>query len=308
MNILLDYFFPITTITPTPQASTAFLRQVLAVVKPADSVPTGVITLCTSKAAVAALTDNTDVEKLFDAGMSRVYVLPMADLDIADILDAEGNEFFTVLVSSDFSDVELAAMDIGGFDGVVGIASDADATLEAQAIIEKRCAFYSPSANGAQNMFFAFGKLLSNQTSWQNQQYITMPENDLVVELGDAENFFDNKISFVVTDSEFGNRLALFACGGRAIVAPYVIRNIEIDMQSRALSYISANQPGYTFKHAALIEDELQKVVDSYIADEVIESGTAEVTLEAENFVAQGSIVISEPGGLWRIFGEIRQS
>jgi hypothetical protein len=157
-------------------------------------------------------------------------------------------------------------------------------------------------------MFYAFGKLLSNASNWRNQQYITMPFADDVDTLGEANSYFDDKTSFVISDSEFGNRLALFAAGGKAIVGPYIKRNLELDFQSRALSYISGNQPQYTKKQAALLEDELQKVIQSYIDREWIEEGTVEVLLEQDNFVATGNINISEPKALWRIFAEMRQT
>lgn len=426
MKFLLDYFFPITAINPTPAASTAFLKQVCVVVKPASMVTTEVVTLCTTMSAVEALCDDADVlaevQELFDAGLSRVYILPVDDLDLADSLLEYGSQFYTILISSAFSDAEVLGsgaipdavaaslklqdilytavtpgtggnsititygdtvtagseaasvvgnaitvaiedgvstaediaaaivasgpasalvtalvdvgdendpqaavtatslsggvatstatqeLDLGAWKGVVGVSSVDDSFLADQAAIENRCAFHIASANNGKNMFYAFGKLLSNALSWSNQQYITIPFADDVDNLGEANNLFDDKISFVISDSEFGNRLALFACGGKAIVAPYITRNLEIDIQSSALSYISGNQPGYTITQATLLEDELQKVIASYIARQWIELGTVRVALEQSNFVASGYINISEPNALWRIFGEIRQT
>lgn len=308
MNILLDYFFPITAISPTPEASTAYLKQVCLVVSPKAAVPTGIATLCTSMVGVAALTDNTEAQQLFDAGMSRVYIMPSNDLDLADALVDYGSDFFTILISSDHSDSDVTAADFGAFKGVVGVSSTDDAFLAVQSVIENRAAFHTTSGNKAKNMCYAFGKLLSNSLNWTNQQYITMPVADDVATLGDANALFDDKISFVINDSEFGKRLGLFAAGSKAIVAPYITRNLEIDLQSRALSYISGNQPGYTKTQAALLEDELQKVVTGFIDRQWIDAGTVEVKLEQENFVASGYINISEPKALWRIFGEIRQT
>lgn len=430
MNILLDYFFPITAINPTPAASTAFLKQACVVVSPKVGVETGVITLCTSMAQVAALTDNTEAQQLFNAGMNRVYILPMDDLDLEAALEGHESDFFTLLISSDFADEDItvaqadgtvtitdyaalvsgdddvvavagvsfvaqagaatpgaatfqaatdnattaaslaaqinahattselveavadgavvtitaiesgwagndiavsytdndtnvgatlaglvggklsggAGLFAGAFKGVIGVASDDDTFLADQAAIENRAAFHTTTSNKSKNMFYAFGKLLSNALSWLNQQYITMPFADDVTTLGSANALFDDKISFVISDSEFSERLALFACGGKAIVAPYIIRNLEIDLQSKALSYISGNQPNYTKKAAALLEDELQKVVESYIEKQWIEAGVIEVKLEQENFIASGYINVSEPKALWRIFGEIRQT
>jgi hypothetical protein len=81
-----------------------------------------------------------------------------------------------------------------------------------------------------------------------------------------------------------------------------------LDFQSAALSYISGNQPAYTKKQAALLEDELQKVVKSYVEREWIEAGVVEVSLVNDNFVASADINIAEPKALWRIFGEMRQT
>lgn len=430
MNILLDYFFPIAAISPTPQASTAFLKQVCIVVAPKIGVTPGELHLATSMSQVAALTDNVEAQQLFDAGMSRVYVLPMDDLDLAEALEGHESDFFTVLISSDFSDADVLAsqaqgvftvssyanlvsgtpdtVSVGGvaftaqagavtpgeakfqaatsnnataaslaaqinahatvkllveasvvgavvtvkaknagsagndiaaaytdndtnvggawtglsagklsggdglfpgaFTGVIGISSQDDDFLADQAAIENRVPFHTSGSNGAKNLFFGIGKLLANALNWTNQQYITMPFADDVDTLGEANNLFDQKISFVISDSEFGNRLALLSAGGKAITAPYIKKNLMIDLQSRAMSYVSGNQPAYTKTQAALLEDELQKVGDSYVARQWTEDVTVEIRLEQANFVASGYINMAEPTALWRIFGEIRQT
>lgn len=308
-KLLLDYFFPIESIEPTPAASTAFLKQVLAVVKPKVGATEDTITLCTTKSAVDAFTTtNAEVDELFDAGMGRVYVIAVDALSgLGALLEGHEGDFHTILISSDFDDTEMDAATFGDFTGVVAMASTNDTKNATRAATANRVAFHSTSTNKAKNMFYAFGKLLSSN-SWSNQQYITMPYADDVANLGDAETLFNGKISFIISDDEFGKRLALFAVGGKAIVAPYIKKNLEIDMQSSALSYISGNQPAYTLKQAALLEDELKKVIQDYIDDESIEQGTVEVSLEEENFVASSSINISEPKALWRIFGEMRQT
>lgn len=411
MNILLDYFFPITAIEPTAAASTGFLKQACLVVAPNGGGTAGVITECTTNAEVAVVTDNVDAAQLFSAGMSKVFVLCADDLDISSFLEGHESDFFTVLISSDFvhgdvtasqatltvngdltftsvatgsgaNDITIALVNdngisagsetvvvtgtdivinidagvstatqikakfdasaaavalascaivsgqgaetqaaaaeaplaggdglfLGEFTGVTGVWSDNLAFLETQAAIANRCAFYATSTNKAKNMCYAFGKMLSNASSWKNQQYISMPLADDVDTLGEAESLFDDNVSFVISDDEFGERLALFAAGGKAIAAPYIKKNLEIDMQSAALSYISGNQPAYTVKQATLLQDTLQAVIDGYIEDQEIEAGTVEVSLEEDNFVASGDINISEPKALWRIFGEMLQT
>lgn len=433
-NILLDYFFPITVVNPTPAASTAFLKQLCLVVKPkAGDVPGSGPVFCATMGEVAALTDNTEAQQAFAGGLTGLYILTADSLDLAEKLVGHEFDFYTLLISSDFSDAyitgrdeqpevpaqfaeriysgctikaktagaagndlrfevipgasggaanvtlddldmtiqiengvtdlesikdaiaahaqasllfdmtipsgdeeniapttggllalmggtdevpalpELPAMDLGAYTGVTGLASADDAFLEAQCVIENRCAFKSVG-NGAKNLIFAFAKLLSNTVNWANQQYVTMPFSDNVNQLGNAKNYFAKRISFVIDDKQYGKRLAFFGCGGKAIVAPYIVRNLVLDMQSAALSYVSANQPGYTKVHAALMEDELQKIITGtedkpgYITRGWITAGQVEIKLEQSNFVASGYIEIAEPGALWRIEGQLKQT
>lgn len=439
-KILLDYFFKITAINPTPAASTAFLKQACVVVSPKGGYmgEMGVPVLCTTYTQIAAVTDNVEARQLLDAGLSRVYVMPVDDLDLAEFLAAEPalNKFFTILISSDFDDADiiptqavgtvtitsyanlvdagddeitvgdvtfvaqtgaatpgdatfraatsneatatslaaqinahedlenlveavavgavvtitainngsagnlalsysdegtatvgatvsgaaLAGGDglfLGPFTGVVGVSSDDTDFLSDQAAIENRCAFFGLAANGAKSMMYAFGKLLSNPSDWTNQQYVTMPFDDEVDVLGEAEFLRDERISFVIADDEFSLKLSMFCAGGKAIVAPYIIKNLQIDLQSKGLQYVSANQPGYTLTQATLLENELQKVIDGdgieggnsgYVGRGWLTSGTVEVTLENDDFFASANIQIPTPRALWFVQGTIRQS
>lgn len=309
-NILLDYFFPIQQIDPVPGASTAFLRQICLVVKPANGVTTGVITECETMIEVAGLTNNVEAQELFDAGLSRVYILPSDDLDVASALAAGGSKFYTLAVSSDFEDSDLSSLDLGGWDGVVGFSSDDDAVLEAQAVIKNRVGFLDEGdVQGAKDMLWAFAQILKSLTNWRNQQYIPMQEDAAAVtELSRANNLFEKRISFVIADAQYGKRLAFFAAGGQAIVAPYILRNLEIDMQSKGLQYVVNNQPQYTLTEATLIQDELQSVIDEYIERGWIEAGVVAVLLQQSNFVATGQIDVATPSALWKIAAELRQT
>lgn len=308
-KILLDYAFPITVVAPTAAASTAFLKQVCVVAKPKAGQTAGTFTACTAMSGVAALTDNTNAQQLFDAGMSKVYVLLADDLDVGAFLDANLNSFYTVVISDDFDDSEIPALTLGAFKGVTAVSTQSMVTAAAQAAIENRCCFFTSVANKAKNMFYAFGKLLSNQLDWANQQYISMPNNDDIATLGDANSLFDSKVSFVLHDDEFSNRLALFACGGKAITAPYIIKDLCINLQSRAVQWISGNQPKYTLKEAALLETRLQEdVVNSFIGKAWIDAGTVEILLQQSNFVATGNVDVSEPNALWRVVSELKQT
>lgn len=313
-KILLDYLMPITAIEPTPAASTAFLKQVCVLVDPvSETAVSGTYYEKTSKSAVVAMNlsagATAEIDQLFDAGMQKVIILPLTALTgLDEAIIGHESDFYTILVSSDFSDSDVTAMTPGTFSGVIGVSSTDDVTfLPAQAAIANRSAFYTTSTNKAKNMFYAFGKLLSS-LNWRNQQFITMPVADDVDTLGDAESLFDDRVSFVISDSEFSNRLAFFVAGGKAITAPYIKRNLQVDMQSKALQYIAANQPAYTLTQAALLEDELQKVIDGYVDEAEIDEGIVEVTLEEDNFVASGDINIAEPKALWRLPAEMRST
>lgn len=428
-KILLDYAFPVSIIDSLPSASTGWLKKPMVVVKPntANEENVGEVFSCTSIAQVEALTDNEEVSELFNAGVSSILVLLADDLDIASIINSKIGEFFTLLISSDFSDADLVQLNepeiqevkasitlqnmtftsklvgalgnaqtieitsgatagaevvtvdgdnisiqievgettllqiktaleasvsgnakmgvtiasgqdateaavqaetnlaggvnfvaevpevqhltLGQFTGVVGIQSQDLDVIANQATKSNRAAFLSSVENGAKNMFFAFGKLLSNQLNWLNQQYITMPYNDGIDVLGEANNLFDLKASFVLNDDEFGNVLGLFAAQGKAIVAPYIIANLKLNLQSRAIQWIYANQPQYTIQEAKLLEDALDEdVIQNFIQRRWIESGTVEIRLENDNFVASGYINVSEPKALWRVFSELRQT
>ncbi len=428
MKFLLDYVFPITVITPTPQASTAFLKQACVVAKPkaGQEGNVGTIYECVNMTQVAARTDNTDAQQLFTAGMSKVYILLSADLDLTDALSGgAGSDFYTLLVASGttgFGDSDIAqvvtssavqatktigdliftavnagvtgndititladtttegneiahavgnvitvamqdatstaqeiadaieestscsalvtvaiamgqeavaqdasgptnladgaaavfdtgtGVQVGTWKGVIGVSSDDPAICTAQAILPNRSCFLSDGTNLAQNMMFAFGKLLS-ATAWANQQYIDMPLDDGVDELGEATSLFDDKVSFVISDDEFGLKLALFAVGGKAIVAPYIIKDLSVNLQSRALQWIALNQPQYTMKEASLLETRLQEdVIKSFIAQNLIVSGTVSITLVNQNFVATGDIEVPEPKALWRVESVLRQT
>lgn len=432
MKFLLDYVFPISVITPTPAASTAFLKQACVVAKPKSGQEGNVGTIyeCSTMTQVAARTDNTNAQQLFNAGMSKVYVLLADDLYLEEFLaDGAASDFYTLLISDDFDKDDMteaqatgnvtitnyvnlvsgtddvvtvggvaftaqsgaatlgtatfqaatsnnatatslaaqinahatastivtasasgavvtltakasgadgnsvtltytdndsnvgatvsgatlsggAGIYVGTFDGVIGVA-EADLTfLEDQAAIEGRVAFFYDVANGAKNMFYAFGKLLSNASNWLNQQYITMPFDDGIDTLGEANSLFDSKISFALNDDEFGKRLALFAVGGKAIVAPYILKNLRVDLQSAALQWISGNQPQYTIKEATLLETRLQEDVINrqYIERSLITAGVVEISLVNSNFVATGNIQVAEPKALWRVVSQMTQN
>ena len=195
----------------------------------------------------------------------------------------------------------------GTFAGVIGVSSDDLDFLEDQAVITNRTAFFGNSTNKAKNMFFAFGKLLSSR-DWKNQQYIEMPFDDGIDTLAEAENLFENKISFVLSSDEYLNRLSLFTNNRKAIIAPYIFEWFKLSMQGWGVTYIALNQPKYTLREASLLQDYLQEKADQrFIASEIVEFVSVAISLVEDNFMANGDIVISEPKALWRVNAVIQQ-
>jgi len=413
-DLLLEYAFPIEVVEPIASPSAAYLNHVCVVAKPKSGQEGNVGTIyeCLTMTEVAARTDNTDAQQLFNAGLTKVYILLASDLNLITPL-ATASQFFTLLIAkgtggfvdadvvseqaaltkaemtftavaagSDGNDISIefldtgvagsevvtvtgttpdrkisvsmdsttstaaqiktaldasedaaelittaftgdgstaqtafaednleggAALEVGTFAGVVGVSSDDVSFLEDQAIITNRTAFFGNSTNKAKNMFFAFGKLLSSR-DWKNQQYIEMPFNDGIDTLSEAENLFENKISFVLSSDEYLNRLSLFTNNRKAIIAPYIFEWFKLSMQGWGVTYIALNQPKYTLREASLLQDYLQEKADQrFIATEIVEFISVAITLVEDNFMANGDIVISEPKALWRVNAVIQQ-
>lgn len=299
-DILLNYAFTVNKITPLPSANVAYIKQILAIVKPLDGVPAEIVK-CTTKAQVAALTTNEDVLELFNAGLSSVYVLPSADLGVTEIVEAGMDNFFTVLISSDFNTTELENFSRGMFKGVLGYSFTNETAAKHFAAVEDQVGFYGIAANKAKNMFYAFGVFLS-ATTWKNQQYITMPYDDGVNDLGTAKGLFNDRISFVLTSDDYGTRLAFFAAGKQAITAPYIYENLKIDAQSAAVSYITLNKPDYTITAASLLENAVQGALDKkYVDTGLVTSASVSITLVNDNFRATGIIAVPPPKALWGV-------
>lgn len=304
-DVLLEYVMKVDAYAPLPSASTAYIRKVLCIVKPnGDTVNT--ITECTEIGQVQALTD-AKCDRLLEAGMLSILVLPTNDLTgVKDLIAGTPFKFFTILVDGAFTNADLEGLDLEAFNGVAGWTTATRAEARAFTIQKNNVGFVDASANLSQNMYWAFGKLLS-ANSWKNQQYIEMPYSSGIDTIGEAELHFEDKVSFVLTSEEYGNRLALFASNRKAIVAPYIYEELTLKLQSKATSYINLNQPDYTESQASLLEDSLQGVIDDYIEDGLISGGTINVALTSEDFVVKAEIRVPEPKALWRIKAEMYQ-
>jgi len=107
-DLLLEYAFPIETIEPIAAPSSAYLKNVCVVAKPKSGQESNVgnIYECLTMAEVSARTDNINALQLFNAGLTKVYVLLANDLDLVDPLST-ANQFFTLLISDDFNEADV---------------------------------------------------------------------------------------------------------------------------------------------------------------------------------------------------------
>lgn len=304
-DVLLDYVLKTSVVEPILPASTAYLHNVLCIV-PLKSGETAGIYECATKAQVQEYTD-ANCWQLLEAGLSKIYVCAVsAYSDVQDLIDATEYKFFTVLVDSSFTTEPTA---LTGFNGVMGWSTDDNTkakSFESKANANNT-AFIDPSANAGKNMYHAFGKLLSGAT-WRNQQFIGMPASGMTAVLGTAEQYFEDRLSFVLNSEEFGSRLAFFVNRGRAIVAPYIYEEFQLDLKSWALTYINTNQPSYNAVEASKLESHLlQKANNKYLTSGMLDALTISISADQDNFVMSGNIKVSEPKATWRVIADLQE-
>lgn len=308
-DVLLEYVMKVNRFTPIPSPSTQRLHNVLAVVKQKTGETPQTVIKVTSVSELAAITDTTAPMSLIEGGLTSFFALPMdaLTLDSAAITNMSEFDYFTILIDPAFGDEALAGLTLPkGFDGVVGISSSDDNLIEKFVKKENHCAFCQAEEAAGNNMFKAFGSLLAyKKNKWTNQQYIAMDYSDNVNSLDAADALFEIRASFVLTSPEYGNRLAFFVCGGNsgavAIAAPYIYQELITKLQGSALTWLNLNEPDYTTAEAALLENQLQKVIDKYIESGQISAGSIAVTADQDNFVMSAAANVPQPKATWRI-------
>lgn len=308
-DVLLEYVMKVNRFTPIPSPSTQRLHNVLAVVKQKTNETPKTVIKVTNASDLAAITDTTAPMSLIEGGLTSFFALPMdaLKLDSAAITNMSEFDYFTILIDPAFGDEALESLTLPtGFDGVVGISSSDNSVIEEFVKKENHCASYQVEETAGNNMFKAFGSLLAyKKNKWTNQQYIAMDYSDNVNSLDAADALFEIRASFVLSSPEYGNRLAFFVCGGNAgavaIAAPYIYQELITKLQGSALTWLNLNEPDYTTAEAALLENQLQKVIDKYIESGQISTGSIAVTADQDNFVMSAAANVPQPKATWRI-------
>jgi len=305
MSIIQDYAVTVEASTAIPQVSFAFLDKICAVAKVNGTGVEDTITEVFSIAEIEAITDNTSIKQALASGATSVFVITKATLDIANLLDANLGEFFTVLITEDFNKTEVDAADLGLFDGVVGWSNDVEVDVDAFGDVAKQSGFLD-SGNVSEGMFHAFTRLFATHVGreWFNQQYIdagTAVVNP-VLTLGAAESEFANRVSFFLQDdTNLGIRLGFFAAGGQGISQPYVEKQSALEIQQVGLNFIANTQPNNTPATRASLGVIFSDVLDLYVASGGILTFNVRVEIVTTEFFKasySGNIVFTSP--LWR--------
>jgi hypothetical protein len=306
-NLIYDYALKVNVVGAVAAADAGFLRMPLVVVKPKENFVSGQSVLEATKTTIADITDNSKVAEIFNGGLSKILVIADDDLtNLSEIYKNNLNDFFTILISDDFTDAEKAAANIGtAFKGVVFFNS-ADAAFARANSKRKNTGVYFKDEG---NMFYAFGKFLS-QIDWTNLQYQELIADDEITAADTAEILFNDRVSFSLKDSQSVNRLSFFAQGGEAIIAPYVLKEIQLKLQSETVNWIALNKPNYDEADCSILAQFLQeKVISPYVKRRIISSGSINITTEGgENFIALGNIQIPKPTALWRVNANLYNS
>lgn len=304
-DVLLNYVLKAQAIEPVAPVSRAYLHNVMVIAKLKEGETAGVYE-CTTTAQINQYTDSMAYVML-NHGMTKIYLCVVENYaDAQALLDESDYKYFTIITDPAFTETPTA---IEGFTGVAAWeTSDVElGTAYTRIAIANNTAFISQAPATGENMYAAFATLLSGPI-WRNQQYTPMPANGATSNLGTAESYFDNRLSFVLNSPEFGNRLAFFANRNRAITAPYIYEEFTLDLQAWALIYINLNMPDYNAVEAAKLESYLlNKATEKYIDSGLVQALTVSIAADQDNFVMSGNIAIAEPKATWRIKAQIQQ-
>lgn len=308
-HVLRNYVakFQINEATPTPSVS--WVKKIGVLVKGGDSDEEGIYEISTP-GQLTQYTKRTSISRIFDAGSTLMYIVRVKDpANFANVYK-EG-KFFTLIFSEDFTDQEVyntLETGLGKFDGVcarmfVLDESNDNAIMDLLKARPNFCSFATKQESDSvsfDNLYYCFSSLLSLD-EMDNRQYIDLPVTDKIFELGVAEKLFDKKVSFALTDSDYGVRLSLFAIGQKPVIAPYIDKLLQLDIQAAAIAATNLYKPNMTINSISNISDYIkQNVINKYINPETIPSITFKLNYNSEGWIAKGTITMSSIKALWR--------
>lgn len=302
-SLLLNFVVPTTIRDVLPSADLSWLKNVIVIALPKSGATAGIYD-CTTKAEIQAQTDAIAYE-LLDSGMSSVTLCTAATLTAAKVLlDADTtHRYLTVLVDPAFASLTDALA--WTRDYVLGWQTTDKALAKTAAAGKDVSAFYDAEDDYGILMYRSFGQFLS-QSTWKNLQLTRLDDSDAfgISDLGVANELFDAKVSFAITDPEYKTCLALFAAGGATITAPYILKQTKIQTQSLFVQYLSLRNPAYTVREAGLIESYLSNNLNQLLVQtNDVEKLLINVDLDdsLDDWYVSGVLQVRKPRAIWRM-------
>lgn len=302
---LNGYFMPIVVKpAPTPTAL-GYLKRLCLVVKPKTGVSEQFIQL-TDSGTLPNYTNNVNGYQIFQ-NLNSVYLAVCSDLStLDDLINPNLSEFFTLLLSDDYSEADIATLAKGNFKGVVG--ANIATLLNSTTFANQPNQVASCNAN-ANDLSYLFGLLLA-QNDWSNLQAVVVPLANPIKSTYD--DYFDKKISFIGTDKISGiHKVCGFFCGGRPIVTPYIMEQLKNQLQDEWQAYLVRNSPSVSGLNCAKIQSYLyDEVLDNYIQTEEYNTrplvyANIKVYMENDDFAGKCDIEISKITAWWRLLTTI---
>ncbi len=270
LNWIGDYASPVSISAPDVQPSTAFLRQMLVVLK-TDTSETEITTLTQSPTTVGL----EAVARAFTGGMSAVSYIKLVDLTTLNTFQLK-NVFYTIIVIG-FTPTEILASNYGEYDGVVVYATDSAGDISSG--LTNRAYCYGALGLKA---CFTFGKFLSAPT-FTNQAYTDSSSREETLEdKGIANQWFDGRGIAWGYDDQVGSRLITAFINGKGLSNPYILRELIIVLQTNSFNIMSTNV-SYTEIDAKDVEGFNRQVINDYITAGLIISADYSVKLDPSN-------------------------
>jgi hypothetical protein len=304
---LNNYYMPI-VVRPAPAPTNlGYLKRICLVAKPKEGVQEEFLQLMDSS-LLPNYTNNGNGYQLLNK-LSSIYLALCSDLTtLNDLLDPVNSQFFTLLVSDDYNSDELATINIGNFRGVT--ASNLT-DLNLASVFAMGLNQVASCNSGANDLAYLFALLLSD-TSWNNQQAVQTTIGSPLASTFD--DYFDRKLSFIGTDKISGvHKVCGFFCGGRPIITPYIMEQLNVELQDRWQTYLVKNRPNVSELNCAKIQSDLYDNViiyylqtDEYPSRPLV-SATIKVYMENNDFAGRCDIEISKITAWWKLLTTITE-
>lgn len=312
--VLYDYAVKVSLKEALAKQSLSYIRKPLVVCINADAGASTIETVegLTSKTAIEAKTKSKGVSTLIDGGLTSIdlIVLPQSETLITSAkgeIQARLNKNFGVIIGEGVTGTNAQITDSARLNGNVIFKSFESSEIDlAKELAATDCAFIDNDTK-QQAMYYAVAKLCSS-SKWSNQQYIVMPsKSDTVTaaDVGTAEGFFTDRLSFFIDDDTLGRGLGFFVAGGKSIVDRFVKAEVSRKLQETGLQYVSKMQPMNTEDVRDSLTLEMRsKVFKPYEDQGLLVAGESVVNIEGstvDEFTAVGNFSMKQAVALWRL-------